>query len=164
MLSTALRLIGERPALESALRDDPRLLPAFVEEIVRLESPIQGNFRLARRTTEVGGVAIPAGTTLMVMEGAANRDPGQFADPDQLRLDRENGRQHVGFGFGIHSCAGAPLARAEGRVSLERILTRMADIRISESEHGPTGDRRFTYTPIFMLRGLERLHLEFRPA
>ena len=164
MLSTALRLIGERPELESALRADTTLIPTFVEEIVRLESPIQGNFRLARRTTEIGGVPIPAGTTLMVMEGAANRDPLHFPDPSELHLDRDNGRQHVGFGFGIHSCAGAPLARAEGRVSLERILTRMSDIRIAESEHGPAGNRRFEYTPIFMLRGLERLHLEFTPA
>jgi cytochrome P450 len=135
-----------------------------VEEIVRLESPIQGNFRLARRTTELAGVPIPAGTTLMVMEGAANRDPDQFPDPASMRLDRENGRQHVGFGFGVHSCAGAPLARAEGRVSLERILHRMHDIRIDASEHGPPDDRRFHYTPIFMLRGLEQLHLEFTPT
>ena len=135
-----------------------------VEEIIRLESPIQGNFRLARRTTEVAGVPIPAGTTLMIMEGAANRDPDQFDDPATMRLDRPNGRQHVGFGFGIHSCAGAPLARAEGRVSLERILARMTDIRISDAEHGPAGDRHFEYTPIFMLRGLDRLHLEFTPT
>jgi cytochrome P450 len=164
MLSTALRLIGERPALGDALRADASLIPTFVEEIVRLESPIQGNFRLARRTTEVGGVPIPAGTTLMIMEGAANRDPDQFADPATMCLDRANGRQHIGFGFGIHSCAGAPLARAEGRVSLERILHRMSDIRISDAEHGRAGDRHFEYTPIFMLRGLERLHLEFTPV
>lgn len=161
MLSTALLLIAERPGLEATLRNDADLIPTFVEEIVRLESPIQGNFRLARRTTEIGGVPIPAGTTLMVMEGAANRDPEQFTDSAELHLDRENGRQHIGFGFGIHSCAGAPLARAEGRVSLQRILDRMTDIRISESEHGPPGARRFEYTPIYMLRGLERLDLEF---
>jgi cytochrome P450 len=161
MLSTALLLIGERPELESTLRADPGLIPTFVEEIVRIESPIQGNFRLARRGTEVGGVPIPAGTTVMVMEGAANRDPDRFGNPATLRLDRANGRQHIGFGFGIHSCAGAPLARAEGRVSLERILLRMSDIRISDADHGPAGDRHFEYTPIFMLRGLERLHLEF---
>jgi cytochrome P450 len=99
----------------------------------------------------------------MVLEGAANRDPRQFEDPGELRLDRANVRHHVGFGFGIHSCVGAPLARAEGKVTLERIFDRMADIKISETEHGPPGDRRYFYTPIYMLRGLEQLHLEFTP-
>jgi cytochrome P450 len=64
----------------------------------------------------------------------------------------------------MHACAGAPLARAEGRVSLERILDRMGDIRISEEAHGPAGDRRYDYSPIYMLRGLEQLHLEFTPV
>jgi len=164
MLGTALRLIGERPELQQRLRDDPKLVPTFVEEVVRLESPIQGNFRLARRATTVGGVDIPAGTTVMVLEGAANRDPRQFESPATMDLDRANGRQHVGFGFGIHACAGAPLARAEGRVSLERILERAADIRVSETEHGPPAERRYHYTPIYMLRGLEQLHLEFTPV
>jgi cytochrome P450 len=146
------------------LRDDRDRIPAFIEECVRIESPIQGNFRLARVNTRVGNVDIPAGMTLMVLEGAANRDPRQFDAPGEFRLDRPNGRQHVGFGFGIHACVGAPLARAEGRVSLERILDRMDDIAISEAAHGPAGERRYHYTPIFMLRGLEQLHLEFDPA
>ncbi|HWS45624.1 MAG TPA: cytochrome P450 [Acidimicrobiia bacterium] len=163
MLGTALRLIGERPELQQLLRDEPDRIPAFVEECVRIESPIQGNFRLARRSTTVGGVDIPAGTTLMVLEGAANRDPRQFDAPAEFRLDRVNGRQHVGFGFGLHACVGAPLARAEGRVSIERILGRMAGIRISEADHGPAGARRYHYTPIYMLRGLDELHLEFDP-
>jgi cytochrome P450 len=163
MLGTGLRLIGEHPELQQQLRDERERIPAFIEEIVRLESPIQGNFRLARVPTTIGGIDFPAGTTVMVMNGAANRDPRQFDDPSALRLERRNGRQHIGFGFGIHACAGAPLARAEGRVSLERILDRMADITVSEREHGPAGDRRYFYTPIYMLRGLEQLHLEFSP-
>jgi cytochrome P450 len=164
MLGTALRLIGERPELQRQLRAERERIPAFIEECVRLESPIQGNFRLARRPTSIGEVEIPAGTTVMVIEGAANRDPRQFPNPAELDLDRVNGRSHVGFGFGIHACAGAPLARAEGRVSLERILDRMTGIRVSEAEHGPAGDRRYSYTPIYMLRGLEALHLEFTPV
>jgi cytochrome P450 len=164
MLGTALRLIGENPELQQRLRDQRDRIPAFVEECVRLESPIQGNFRLARVPTTVGGIDLPAGTTVMVLNGAANRDPRQFDDPADVRLDRPNGRQHVGFGFGIHACAGAPLARAEGRVSLERLLDRMSDIRVSETEHGPPGDRHYFYTPIYMLRGLEQLHLEFTPV
>jgi cytochrome P450 family 150 subfamily A5 len=97
------------------------------------------------------------------MPGAANRDPRQFDHPNELRLDRPNGRQHIGFGFGIHTCAGAPLARAEGKVSLERLLDRMTDVRVSEAAHGPAGARRYEYTPIYLMRGLERLHLEFAP-
>jgi cytochrome P450 len=100
----------------------------------------------------------------MILNGAANRDPRQFDDPDELRLDRVNGRHHLGFGFGIHTCAGAPLARAEARVSLERLFDRTADIRISEAVHGPAGARRYDYAPIYLLRGLERLQLEFTPS
>jgi cytochrome P450 family 150 subfamily A5 len=164
MLGTALRLIGERAELQQLLRDDREAIPRFVEEVVRLQSPIQGNFRLSRVPTKIGEVDIPAGTTVMVINGAANRDPRQFDEPGAVRLDRVNGRQHVGFGFGIHACAGAPLARAEGRVSLERLLDRLAGIGISEAEHGPPGARRYEYTPIYMLRGLERLHIEFTPV
>ena len=99
----------------------------------------------------------------MVLPSGANRDPREFDDPDELRLDRENARQHIAFGHGIHTCAGAPLARAESNVSLQRLLDRMGDIRISESHHGPPGERRWDYTPTWMLRGLDRLFLEFTP-
>jgi cytochrome P450 family 150 subfamily A5 len=161
LLGTMLRLIGERPELQQRLRDERDRIPNFVEEALRLETPLHAQFRLARVPTTVGGVDLPAGTTVMVLNGAANRDPRQFDDPDELRLDRPNGRQHLGFGFGIHTCAGAPLARAEGRVSTERLLDRMADIRISETAHGPAGAHRYEYSPIYLLRGLESLHLEF---
>jgi cytochrome P450 len=163
LLGQGLRFLGERPELAELLRADRDLIPAFIEEALRLESPIQGEFRLSRVPATIGGVDLPAGTTVMLVNGAANRDPREFEHPDELRLDRVNGRQHLGFGFGIHTCAGAPLARAEARVTFERLLDRMGDIRISETEHGPAGDRRYSYTPIFMLRGLEQLHVEFTP-
>ena len=73
----------------------------------------------------------------MVLNGAANRDPRRFDAPDEFQLDRANARQHIAFGHGVHTCPGAPLARAEGRVSIERLLDRMRDITISEAEHGP---------------------------
>jgi len=164
LLGTMLRYLGERPDLQHRLRADRDLVPAFVEETLRLETPLHTQFRLARRAATVGDVELAPGTTVMVCNGAANHDPREFDDPDALRLDRVNGRHHLGFGFGIHTCAGAPLARAEARVSLERILDRMADIRISEAAHGPAGARRFEYSPIFLLRGLEHLHLEFTPV
>ena len=164
MFGTALRTIGERPDLQELLREHPDRIPSFIEECVRIESPIQGNFRLARVHTKIGDVDIAAGTSVMVLEGAANRDPRQYDEPAEFRIDRVNGRQHVGFGFGIHACVGAPLARAEGRVSIERILERMRDIKISEAHHGLPSARSYHYTPIYMLRGLEELHLQFDPA
>jgi cytochrome P450 family 150 subfamily A5 len=164
MFGTALRTLGDQPDFQTLLHAEPARIPSFIEECVRIEAPIQGNFRLARVATKVGDVDVPPGTSVMVLEGAANRDPRLFENPAEFNIDRVNGRQHVGFGFGIHACVGAPLARAEGRVSIERILDRMGDINISEAEHGPPGARRYHYTPIYMLRGLEALHLEFTPV
>jgi cytochrome P450 len=134
-----------------------------VEETLRLESPVKGDFRLARRATNVGGVEIPAGATVMVLNGAANRDPRHFADPGELRVERGNAREQLAFGRGVHSCPGGPLARMEGRVSVERLLDRLGDIRISEPHHGPVGERSYQYIPTYILRGLTRLHLSFTP-
>ena len=100
----------------------------------------------------------------MVVNSGANRDPRRFDAPDEFRPDRTNARQHVAFGHGIHTCAGAPLARAEARVSLERLLDRMSDIQISETFHGPPGGRCWDYMPIYLLRGLTNLHLEYTPV
>jgi cytochrome P450 len=164
LLTAMLRLMAERPELQQQLRDDRELLPNFAEEALRLETPLQTSFRLARVATTIGGVHIPAGTTVMLMPAAANRDPRQFEAPAEFRLGRPNWRQHLTFGFGVHSCAGAPLARAEARVSAERILDRWTDIRISEAHHGPPGARRYRYPNTHMIHGVERLHLEFTPS
>jgi len=163
LLGAALQFIGERSELQQLLRDEPDRIPNFVEECLRIESPVKGDFRLSRVPVTVGGVDLPAGTTVMVLNGAANRDPRRFDAPHELRVDRPNAREHVSFGHGIHTCPGAPLARAEGRVSIERLLDRMADIRISEAEHGPPDARRYRYVPTFILRGLTNLHLQFAP-
>jgi cytochrome P450 family 150 subfamily A5 len=164
LLGTSLQILGDRPELQQQLRDDRSLIPAFIEEALRLEPPIKGTFRLSRVATKVGETEIPAGSTVMVLPSAANRDPREFEHPDELRLDRPNGRQHIAFGHGIHTCAGAPLARAEANVSLQHLLDRMEDIRIAESHHGPAGARRWAYTPTWMLRGLDELYLEFTPV
>jgi cytochrome P450 len=164
LLGAALQLIGERPDLQQRLRENPERIPNFVEEALRFESPVKGDFRMSRVPVTVGGVDLPAGTTVMVLNGAANRDARRFTDPDEFRVDRGNAREHVSFGHGIHTCPGAPLARAEARVSIERLLDRMGDIRISEAEHGPPDARRYEYVPTFILRGLRSLHLEFRPV
>ncbi len=160
LFGTALQRIGDDPELQQTLREHRELVPNFVEECLRIESPVKGDFRLARVTTELGGVTVPAGTTLMVVNGAANRDPSRFDHPDDFELQRANARQHIAFGHGAHTCPGAPLARAEGRITVERLLDRTDDIRISEKEHGPAGARRYEYVPTYILRGVSRLHLE----
>src|SRR6202008_2834810 len=142
LLSTALKWIGDRPDIQRRLRDDRSLLPNFIEECLRIESPVKGDFRLSRVPTTIGEENIGAGCTLMVLNGAANRDPRRFEDPDSFDAERKNARQHLAFGRGIHSCPGAPLARAETRVGLERLLGRTPDIRISQSHHGPAGKSR----------------------
>jgi len=164
LLGTALKLLGEQPDLQQLLRDQRDRIPNFIEESLRSESPVKGDFRLSRVTATVGGVDIPAGTTLMVLNGAANRDPRRFESPDEFQVERANARQHLAFGHGPHTCPGAPLARAEARVSIERLLDRMADIRVSDAKHGPVGARQYEYTPTFILRGLQKLYLEFTPV
>jgi cytochrome P450 len=161
LLGAAFHLIGERPDLQQLLRDERDRIPNFVEETLRFESPVKGDFRLSRVPTTVADVEIPAGTTVMVLNGAANRDPSHFDEPAEFDVDRTNARQHLAFGHGAHTCPGAPLARAEARVSIERLLDRMIDITISETEHGPAGARRYEYLPTYILRGLRALHLEF---
>ncbi|HEY1634409.1 MAG TPA: cytochrome P450 [Acidimicrobiales bacterium] len=164
LLGSAFQLIADRPDLQDLLRTERERIPSFVEEVLRFESPVKGDFRLSRVPTTVGGVDLPAGTTVMVLNGAANHDPRRFGSPAEFRVDRENAREHLAFGHGNHFCPGAPLARAEARVAIERLLDRMGDIRISEAHHGPAGARRYEYAPTYILRGLNRLHLTFEPA
>ena len=99
-------MLAERPDLQQLLRDERDRIPNFIEETLRIESPIQGSFRLARRSTMLAGVDLPAGTTVFVAAGAANHDPRHFEAPDEFQVDRPNARQHVAFGHGIHTCAG----------------------------------------------------------
>ncbi|MFF3371815.1 cytochrome P450 [Streptomyces sp. NPDC002680] len=164
LLSNALKVIAEQPEIQALLRAERDRVPNFIEEALRMESPIKGDFRLSRTPTTVGGVDIPAGTTLMVLNGAANRDPRHFEDPQTFDATRANARHHLAFGRGVHTCPGAPLARAEARVAIEHILDRTSDIRISESVHGPADARRYRYLPTYILRGLTRLGLEFTLA
>ncbi|OBJ76952.1 cytochrome P450 [Mycobacterium colombiense] len=163
LLSFGLRTLAENPDLQKLLREDRSRIPNFVEETLRMESPVKCHFRMARTTTSIGDTDIPAGSTVMLLPGASNRDARKFEQPDEFRIDRPNVREHVAFGRGNHSCPGAPLARAEGRISLNRILDRMADIAITEAEHGPPDARRYTYDPTWQMRGLSELHLEFTP-
>src|SRR5439155_15943946 len=164
LLAAAMKHLAEYPELQDELREHRERIPDFIEEALRIESPVKADFRLARRATTVGGVDIAPGTPVMLLNGAANRDPRRFECPAEFRLDRPNANEHVAFGRGHHSCPGGPLARPEGRASVERILHRMRDIRLAEEHHGPRGARRFEYEPTWVLRGLRRVHIEFTPA
>jgi cytochrome P450 len=164
LLATALKYLAEYPELQDELRAHRERIPDFIEEALRIESPVKADFRLARRATTIGGVDIAPGTPVMLLNGAANRDPRHFERPAEFRIDRPNVKEHIAFGRGAHSCPGGPLARAEGRISIERILDRMHDIRLSDEHHGPVDDRRFEYEPTWVLRGLHELHLEFTPV
>ena len=164
LLAVGVKYLCEYPELQDELRAHSDRIPGFIEEALRIESPVKADFRLSRRSATVGGVDIAPGTPVMLLNGAANRDPRLFEDPDSFRVDRPNAKVHIAFGRGPHACPGGPLARVEGRVSIERILHRMHDIRLSEAHHGPPGARHFDYEPTWVLRGLSTLHIEFTPA
>ncbi|MBY0286013.1 MAG: cytochrome P450 [Mycobacteriaceae bacterium] len=161
LVSTAMRVLGERADIQKSLRDDRSQIPAFLEECLRMESPVKSHFRLARTSTTIGNYGVPAGTILMMLPGASNRDPRKFEAPNEFRHDRPNVREHIAFGRGPHSCPGSPLARSEARIAVNRILDRMADIRISEEMHGRADDRKYGYEPTFIMRGLTALHVEY---
>ncbi|WP_026405904.1 cytochrome P450 [Actinomadura rifamycini] len=164
LLTSAFRILVDRPDLQRLLRDERDRVPAFVEETLRMESPVKSGFRLARTPGTLGGVDVAPGTTVMVLNGAVNRDPARFECPHEFRVDRPNVREHLAFGRGVHTCPGGPLARIEARVSIERFLDRTSGITAVEAEHGPPEDRRYSYEPTYILRGLNDLHLEFTPV
>ena len=155
LITAGMRVLAECPDVASALRADPSGIPNFVEECLRLEGPIKTIFRLALADTEVAGVEIPAGSIVMGSIGAANRDPELFADPERFDPARPNARRNIAFGHGEHFCPGASLARAEARVSFERLLARLDEIEIVEPE-------KLEYAPTFIIRGLNALPLRFR--
>jgi cytochrome P450 len=157
LLAAGMRVLAEQPALADELRSDPSGIPNFVEECLRLEGPIKSTFRLALEDTKIGDEEIPAGTLVMGSIGAANRDPRVFDDPDRFDPKRRNARRHIAFGHGEHFCPGASLARAEARVSFERLLARLDDFQLVEP-----GALRYAET--FIIRGLEALPLRFRRA
>ena len=138
-----------------ALRDDPALIPIAIEEALRFDSPAQGLFRANSEECTVHGVTIPEGSKLQVLFASANRDPRKFDRPDEFDIDRPQKERmgHVAFGWGIHHCIGAPLARLETKVSFEKILRRMGDIELAG-------------TPVrndsFVLHGLTSLPLRWR--
>jgi cytochrome P450 family 144 len=133
LTGTGVRLLAERPDLQARLRREPHLIPAFVEEACRIDPPFRGHYRKVMVDAELGGVKVPAGSTIVLAWTAANRDADAFPNPDDVDLDRPNPRQHVGFGWGIHLCVGAPLARVEAKVAFEQLLARTSSFAIDPS-------------------------------
>ena len=124
LIGIAISVLAERPRLQDELRADPAKVPAFVEEVLRYESPFRYHPRTATHTFEFEGVTIPEGAMVLLSWCSANRDEAVFEESTEIKLDRPNGHLHFGFGRGVHHCVGAPLARLESRVVLTRLLER----------------------------------------
>ncbi|WP_194745489.1 cytochrome P450 [Thermaurantiacus tibetensis] len=157
-LGSALLLLLRHPEEEAKLRADPSLVANFVEEALRMETPVQGLFREARRDVTLGGVTIPKGAVVMLRHGAVNRDPEKFEEPDRFDVCRANAGAQLAFGAGVHFCPGAMLARAEMATAFRTLLDRFAGFELAEPDFVPR------YRPSFFLRGLERLPVRFRLA
>lgn len=150
-----LQLI-RNPDQRQKVLDDPSLIPNMVEEILRLESPSAGIWRVTTRDVELNGVAIPKDTLVMVRYDAANRDPAKFPDPDRFDVARENASNNLAFGQGIHFCVGAMLSRKEMNVAMPLLLQRLKNFRL-----GPDNDLKVY--PSVLLRGVHKLNLAYDP-
>ena len=146
------------PALMARVKADYSLIPALSEEVLRLHSPAPNFIRTVDRDTEVAGVAIPSGSTVVVSYMAANYDPERFPQPDKLDLDRKGLRQHLSFGRGMHFCIGHLLAKAEIRIAIEHLLARLENIRLSPHHPAPH------YVGHAFIHAIDAMHLEFDPA
>lgn len=163
LLANGFKVIATRPDIQAELRANPARIPDFIEELLRYDGSVKSGGRICRKTTTLGGVEIRAGTPILMSHMAANRDPQRFPDPARFDMDRPRIKEHLAFGRGAHTCIGAPLARREVAVSIERLLARMGNIRLSAAHHGPDGAPVFEYEPTYVLRALKALHLEFDP-
>lgn len=155
LIASAVLLLTRRPDLADRLRARPGDVALFLEEVLRLEAPVQGLFRVATADATIGGVDIPSGAAVWLVYASGNRDDAVYADADACLVDRDPERPHLAFGVGEHFCVGASLARVESQVAIQRLLARLDDIRLAvpESELG--------YEPSYVLHGLHRLPVTF---
>lgn len=156
MICSGMWLLLTHPGQMAEILADYSLIPNFVEESLRIESPVQGLFRRAVVDSEVAGVQVPALSRLWVMYGSANRDPKKFADPTVFDIHREDAKESMAFGAGIHYCLGASLARMEARVAFEQLFTRLKEIRFAP------GKNDFRHGPSHVIRGFRELWLDFK--
>jgi cytochrome P450 len=150
LIGNTVRALLSHPDQIARVQADPSLVAAVVEEGVRYESPVQFVLRRATRDTERHGVAIPADSSVTVLLGSANRDERRFPDPDRFDVDRDT-KGHMGFGFGVHFCLGASLARLEARVALEALIPELSHFRLK--------DERIELVDSFLVRGPSKLEL-----
>lgn len=156
LLGSAMWLLATRPDVQQQVRDNHDLLAPFIEEALRFEPPFRGHYRHVVADTTLGGTDLPAGSRLLLLWGAANRDPAQFDAPHEFRLDRPGGKGHITFGKGAHFCVGAALARLEAQIVLSAVLDRTS--RIDAVDIGP-------WLPSILVRRREHLELAvFRPG
>lgn len=153
LLGTAVTILATQPELQRALRDDRQLMLTFIEETLRLEPPFRAHHRHVLHDTELAGCALPRDSRILLLWGAANRDPAQFDVPDELRLDRPKTKGHMTFGKGLHFCLGASLARLEASTVLGLLLDRTA--WFDAVDVGP-------WLPSVLARRREYLHLALR--
>ncbi|MBD2843325.1 cytochrome P450 [Erythrobacter rubeus] len=157
-LAAGMKLLIENKDVWHKLKSDPdQYMKTFVEEVVRLESPVQSLMRFVNEDTELAGVTIPAGAMINIRFAAANRDERAFECPEKLDLDRAKAGSHIGFGSGTHHCLGAPLARRELTWGFTAVVDRFEDMWFAD------GKNDFEYHPHFLLRSLKELHIEFEP-
>jgi cytochrome P450 len=155
LITATVLLTLQNPAVRDGIADDPtRTITKVTEETLRRDGPSRGLLRTATRDVELGGTLIPRGARLFLMFGSANRDETVFPDPDSVVLDRPNTHEHVAFGKGLHVCAGAPLARAETRIALQTLFTRLPGLTLAE-------DYQPDYTADFYFRSLASLHVRW---
>jgi cytochrome P450 len=154
-LAAGVKLLIDNPELADTLRAQPDRMRNFVEETLRLLSPVQTLFRRVLQDIDIDGTLVPAGALIEVRYGAANRDPAMYAEPDRVDLCRGNATSHLAFGAGPHLCIGNQLARAELRLALHSIVSRMTGLRYSR------GPASCAYTPLYISYGLTQLWLAF---
>ncbi len=146
----------DNPALQEEIRGDEKRVKTFVEEVLRIEAPVQGLPRLVARDTELGGYPLKKGDMMMLRYGAANRDERQFDNPDQINVNREKAGMQMAFGSGVHHCIGAPLARQELNIGFFELMNHFENFALDDARGRPVAD------PSFILRGLHELNVTFR--
>lgn len=156
LLASAFLSLARQPDIAQALRQDASRIAPFVEEVLRLDGPVQGAFRLVTQDIEVGGFPLKKGDQVFVVHGAANRDPRTFG-PDKADADYDPNGKHLSFGYGEHFCLGSNLARLEAKIAIGQLLARFSTLAVP-------ADFEVNYAPTYILRSIPRLSLELTPA